>query len=148
MSEEMTTDSNTPEGATEDHLVHHEASDIDVRGVFFFCAGLLITAVAIHVVIWLMFVYFERREALAGPPVPMAAGDDRVPAPPRLQESPRVDLQEFLAREAELLDGYHWIDRDAGVVRIPIAEAMRLTIERGLPVYEGPGEPASQEPVQ
>ena len=32
-----------------------------------------------------------------------------------------------------MLDSYGWVDKDAGVVRIPIDDAMRLTVERGLP---------------
>ena len=31
-----------------------------------------------------------------------------------------------------MLDSYGWVDKDAGVVRIPIEEAMKLTVERGL----------------
>ena len=36
-------------------------------------------------------------------------------------------------REDAVLNGYGWVNKEAGVVRIPIAEAMRLTVERGLP---------------
>jgi hypothetical protein len=35
------------------------------------------------------------------------------------------------------LNGYGWVDRDAGVVHIPIDEAMRLMVERGVPAREG-----------
>ena len=34
-------------------------------------------------------------------------------------------------------NGYGWVAQDQGTVRIPIAEAMRLTVERGLPVRQG-----------
>ena len=29
-----------------------------------------------------------------------------------------------------MLDSYGWVDKDAGIVRIPIDDAMRLTVER------------------
>jgi topoisomerase IA-like protein len=32
-----------------------------------------------------------------------------------------------------VLESYGWVDKDKGVVRIPIEEAMRLIAERGLP---------------
>jgi hypothetical protein len=32
-----------------------------------------------------------------------------------------------------LLEGYGWVDREAGVVRLPIERAMALVLERGLP---------------
>jgi hypothetical protein len=56
-----------------------------------------------------------------------------VPPEPRLQEHPREDLSELRAREDEILSSYGWVDRNAGVVRIPIDAAMKLTLERGLP---------------
>jgi len=37
------------------------------------------------------------------------------------------------AREDEILTTYGWVDRNAGIVRIPIDAAMKLTLERGLP---------------
>lgn len=53
---------------------------------------------------------------------------------PHLQLTPPEDLQKFRAREESELNSYGWIDRTAGVVRIPIARAMELVLERGLPV--------------
>ena len=52
---------------------------------------------------------------------------------PLLQLAPEVDLQAFRAREDAELSGYGWIDRTAGVVRIPIDRAMELIAQRGLP---------------
>jgi len=36
--------------------------------------------------------------------------------------------------EEDALKSYGWVDRNNGVVRIPIDQAMKLTIQRGLPV--------------
>ena len=43
------------------------------------------------------------------------------------------ELAEFRLRQAKLLSSYGWVDREAGVVRIPIDRAMDLVAERGLP---------------
>ena len=40
------------------------------------------------------------------------------------------------AREDLLLDHYHWVDRSSGEVRIPIARAMQLIAQHGLPVAD------------
>jgi hypothetical protein len=32
-----------------------------------------------------------------------------------------------------VLGTYGWVDKNAGLVRIPIEEAMRIAVERGLP---------------
>ena len=70
----------------------------------------------------------ERRFPLA------AAQEPRLPPAPRLQQFPANELYEFRAAKRPLLDGYGWVNKEAGTVHIPIAEAMRLTVERGLPV--------------
>ena len=119
----------------ENPSVHHETSDVNVRAILGFGAGLLLVAVAIHVAIWLLFGYFEGREAQ---PVqvdyPLAVGEgNRLPPEPRLQTNPREDLRDLRAKEDAILESYGWVDRNAGVVRIPIDEAMKLTVQRGLP---------------
>jgi hypothetical protein len=53
--------------------------------------------------------------------------------PPNLQVRPVQDFAAFRARERGVLDSYGWVDKDKGVVHIPIEEAMRLVVERGLP---------------
>ena len=63
----------------------------------------------------------------------------REPPEPRLQTTPRQDLQDLQRREDELLNGYRWVDRTAGTVRIPVKEAMRITLERGLPARKPDG---------
>ena len=120
----------------------HEESDVNVRGVLGFAAGLLVTAVLIQFMVWLLFVYFSGREAArVVPQYPLAAGEQtRVPPEPRLQTNPREDLRALRAREDAVLNSYGWVDKTAGVVRIPIDEAIKLTVQRGLPVRQGSGE--------
>ena len=120
--------------------VTHEESDVNVRAIFGFGAGLLAAAIAIYVLIWLLFLVLSSRARTIETPVyPMAAPGDRLPPEPRLQVAPRQDLIDFRAREALILGTYGWIDRDAGIVRIPIDEAVRITLERGLPVRQQKG---------
>jgi hypothetical protein len=72
--------------------------------------------------------------ASADLPYPLAVGQgDRLPPEPRLQANPRQDLKELRDAEEARLKSYGWVDRNAGVVRIPIDEAMKLTLQRGLP---------------
>jgi hypothetical protein len=112
-----------------------EDSDVNVPAIFGFSAGLTALTVAACLAVWLLFVYLDRREAPAAPSgYPLAAGQQmRLPPEPRLQVTPRQDLRDFRAREEELLNSYRWVDKNAGIVRIPIAEAMKLTVQRGLP---------------
>ena len=59
---------------------------------------------------------------------------------PRLQVSAPQDLARFREQEEAELTTYGWIDRTSGVVRIPIARAMDLVLQQGLPVRSGVGK--------
>ena len=113
----------------------HETSDVNIRAIFGFAAGLLLTGVFIYFFVWLLFLFFASREAArVAPQFPLAATEqNRLPPEPRLQTNPREDLRELRAGEDDTLSTYGWVDRNAGVVRIPIDEAMKLVVERGLP---------------
>lgn len=52
------------------------------------------------------------------------------PRTARLQASPDADLARMRAISKEGLNGYGWIDREAGIVRIPIERAMDLYVQR------------------
>ncbi len=54
-------------------------------------------------------------------------------SPPRLQTDPAADLANLRACAEAKLNSYGWVDRSAGVIRIPIDRAIILTAERGLP---------------
>ena len=121
--------------------VQHEESDVNIRAIFGFGAGLIAVSLAVYLVVWLLFAYFDRREAAAEPPgAPLAVGHEtRMPPEPRLQVAPREDLRQLRARQQTRLDSYQWMDKSAGIVRIPIGEAMKLTVQRGLPTRAAAG---------
>ena len=115
--------------------IHHEPSDIDFRAILGIGAGLVAAALVIYALVWLLFLYLSNREAHdALPEFPLAASQERrLPPEPRLQTDPREDLRVLRQSEDQILQSYGWIDKNAGVVRIPIDEAMKLTVERRLP---------------
>jgi hypothetical protein len=125
-------------GHVDDSAVDHEQSDVNIRAIFGFAGGLLVSAIVIHLAVWVLFRYFDAREGRQGAPAfPLAATQGaRVPPEPRLQTNPRQDLGDLRAREDQVLTSYGWVDRNTGVVRIPIDQAMKLTLERGLPTRE------------
>lgn len=82
---------------------------------------------------------------------PMAEDEDsRRPPEPRLQGSnatttgnlfaeptdhattPKEALKALRDEEDAVLNNYAWVDRNAGVVRLPIADAMKLRLQQGL----------------
>ena len=125
-----------PHGANAGHATTgHETSDVSLGGAPRF---ILVTSVFLAVVFaFIALVYTRwRADAVAtDTPVPAVAvrQGDRLPPLPRLQTLESVDLKVFRDSEAQVLDSYAWVDKEQGVVRIPIAHAIDLIAERGLP---------------
>jgi hypothetical protein len=60
-----------------------------------------------------------------------------LPPGPMLQTDPAADLRAFNAEEQARLNSYGWIDRDKGIVHIPIREAMEEAAAKGIPGFPG-----------
>ncbi len=120
--------------------VNHEPGDINFRSVIGFGIALIAGAVVVHLVIWGMFAFFDAREARhVEPDYPLAATQAaKTPPEPRLQVNPRQDLRDLRDQEEQILGSYGWVDKNAGTVRIPIDEAIKLTLQRGLPARSNP----------
>jgi hypothetical protein len=54
-----------------------------------------------------------------------------MPPGPRLQTDAEDDLQKFRANEERRLDTYYWIDKQNGIVHIPIEKAMKKLATTG-----------------
>jgi hypothetical protein len=114
--------------------VHHEESDVNIRAIFGFGAGMVAVGIVLALAVFVLFRYFAAQEKLqTTTEYPLAAGQDLQPPEPRLQTNPREDLRELRVKEEALLGSYGWVDKNAGIVRIPIDRAMTLTLQRGLP---------------
>lgn len=140
MAEMQREHGNTSGGHVANPDVHHEESDVNIRGVFGFAAALIVVAVIVHVAMWLLLRFFDvRADRQDRIDYPLAVEQERrLPPEPRLQTNPREDLQNLRANENEILTSYGWVDRNAGVVRIPIDEAIKLMLQRGLPARAEP----------
>jgi len=117
--------------------IQFEKTDVDPGGSLRFILYLALATLVVAVLMRVLFSSLARVEAGRQPPPPiMQTEPSRKPPPPRLQEREPYDLAGQRAMESEILRSYGWVEPQAGIVRIPIDEAMRLTIERGLPVRE------------
>jgi len=58
--------------------------------------------------------------------------EDAMPEP-RLQPDPLGDMRDYRARAERESRSYGWIDRNRGIVRIPIEEATRRILDHGIP---------------
>jgi hypothetical protein len=112
-------------------LAGHERRDVRARTVVRWTAavfGLIVFAAA---TMWLLLGRFDTRLAEESAPAsPLASYAPQEPPAPRLQVDPSADLARLRSTEQAQLDGYAWVDRGAGTVRIPIERAMKLLVER------------------
>lgn len=94
---------------------------------------LAVLCVAAALLMWGMFGLLDAHaRANDAVPPPMAQREEPPPGP-RLQATPSRDLAEFKAAQQRALSSYAWIDKDAGVVRIPVDRALELVEKSGLP---------------
>jgi hypothetical protein len=115
--------------------IGHEERDVSARAIALSALTLAVVCAVVFVLMQVLFNFFAARESrhtVAPSPLAGAYGLKQPPEP-RLQTSPLEDLQALRARAAAALDSYAWVDREAGVVRLPIERAIAVLAERGLP---------------
>jgi hypothetical protein len=101
-------------------------------GIYVLGTMLLVAALVVP-----LYWFYARRETEAQPRA--ATVLKSVPSPgvfPKLVVNEPRTLAEFREREDALLETYGWVEKDRGIVRMPVAEALRLVGERrALPVF-------------
>lgn len=132
--------------------VDHEHADVNIRALIGSAIALFVIVVTAQLVIWGLFVFFENEATAKDPSIsPLAAAPVTMPnnqmgtatfspetvGGPQLLANEPMALHEQRDKEQKLLHGYGWVNQGAGVARIPIDEAKKLIVERGLPVREG-----------
>lgn len=146
--------------------VDYDRSDLSAKGILWFLVGLAITGFFIEVVVWGMFHFMARSEALFPQPKlnPMMAKQkpgavdrprsvlENTPAPnldafpePRLQTNDADDMEQYLAAEQTLLNPPQPFADSTGAIHIPITQAMKLIEERGLPVRPNAPPPTVEQ---
>jgi hypothetical protein len=147
--------SNHPDsGDLHNHAGHgdYEREDFSTATVAGSLIGLVVMCAVSFVIVVGMYKYLEKTQmehAAANPMVPMKAdtrhmtpgknpGDEPMEVQafprPRLQADDVGEMHDELYGEEGRLQSYGWVDQDSGQARIPVARAMELIAERGLPV--------------
>jgi hypothetical protein len=122
-----------------------EHQDLSPRGVMYFFAGLIALIAVIYAIAFGIYRYLDSynhaNQATMSPMVAPQADtrtvtekNTRAFPEPRLEKSERTELREFIEQQDRKLATYNWLDKDKGIVQIPIDRAMDLIVQRGLPV--------------
>ena len=121
----------------------YEQRDVDAGPLAIFGIGLGVGTIVFFLLAWFLFAHFAEREAkrsLRTSPLTEAIGR-RLPPSPRLEPNLPGRLADLHRRENAVLGSYGWVNRDAGVIRIPIERAMDLLADR---LAETPPEPSRE----
>ncbi len=111
--------------------------DIPVGRVLLAGVYAAVLTAAVLVGLRLSYNALERRARRADDAVASFVRDTRpLPPEPRLQVDEPVTWQRELDRQNAAISRYEWVDRNAGTIRIPVARAIDLLAERGLPARE------------
>jgi len=139
---------NTPEGRAPAVQRGHEIFDLDVSYVRWFSLGIVVLLIVTAAAAFAMLGGF-RIPHPASLAAPAAEGSASAPFA-TLQSAPQDELRSYRRAKAAALEGYRWVDRNGGVVQIPIERAMELMATQGGTQAVTPGikpaAPAAPQP--
>jgi len=113
-----------------------ERSDADARLISALAIGVAAFLLAVPFVVWAIYP--------SAPQLGRIPAELPQPPEPRLQTTPKADLDRLRASEDQRLNSFGWVDRDKQIVRIPIDDAMRLLSQRGLSGWPSSPPPPDQ----
>ncbi len=118
----------------------HEERDTNIRAIMWFAFSLVVTVGAVLLLMRWAFYAFPRPQAEDTTPFASATVAGTIPPEPRLQVNAPEDLKKLRAQEDSVLNTYGWVDRQKGIVRIPIDRAIDELVKRGLPPLRPSGK--------
>ena len=133
--------------------IGNELSELRIGAIVWFLIGLTAATVVVFLLMAGLFHALnsgeQRKEGKASP---LAGERQKLPPEPRLQlapssveqienkqppnlkqDNPLQEMKRLREEEDSKLNSYGWADEKAGVVRIPIDEAKKLLLEKGIP---------------
>jgi hypothetical protein len=107
----------------------YEKRDADVKRLFWLL--LVLMGGAIFAVLLMLLLLGRLRDEMARRqelPATLAGTRAATPPEPRLQNTPFDELGRIRAEEDAALSSYGWVDRSAGIVRLPIDKALDMAV--------------------
>lgn len=129
--------------------VSFEAADINTRTILLYLFYLAV-AVALSFVVSVFIFRFTTdmaaKSETAPPPVRQGV-EPTLPPEPRLQgvpghtTDPQQDLRDKISADQAANERLGWVDQQAGIAQIPVEDAMKIIVAKGLPaVAASPGK--------
>jgi hypothetical protein len=127
--------------------VSFEATDVRSSPIFKFLTYLGIAVIASFILS--VGIYKGLKNYWASSyeaPAPMREVGPHLPPEPRMQgmpghlTDPQHDMREKVEADTKANNELRWVDKNAGIAQIPVKDAMKLIVEKGLPAAGAPAE--------
>ena len=127
--------------------VRYEARDVNTKAVFISLVALGGIVLLASLLLWPLYEFLSTRPTESSSSVSPFLQEEqkREPPEPRLQGGPgheippQEEMRQMRTEAEAILNSYGWVDRQAGIARIPIEQAMKLLAERS-PSATNPAE--------
>jgi hypothetical protein len=127
--------------------VSFEATDVKSSPIFKFLTYLGITVIlsfflSLGIYKGLKSYWTNSYEA----PAPMREAGPHLPPEPMLQgmpghlTDPQHDMRDKVEADTKANNELGWVDKNAGIAQIPVKDAMKLIVEKGMPAVSTPAE--------
>jgi len=142
-------------------LPHHdtvtfETRDVQVRTIYWYLIVLAISVAAsflICVFILRFTAHFVQESDAPMMPARAAMGPEyhTMPPEPRLQgvpgheTDPQQDRRDKVQSDTDANEKYGWVDQSAGIAQIPVKEAMKIIVQKGMPAVTAPAPAAEKK---
>ncbi|MBI3245864.1 MAG: hypothetical protein HYZ50_05075 [Deltaproteobacteria bacterium] len=111
----------------------HEESTVELKSVIGFGIILVVVTALSFLLVWFMLDLLQMNQTRKDVPLSVLANPDPIPPAPRLQVSSGQDLKMTRRTEEVVLKSYRWVNKEAGIVGIPVEHAIAILVEKGLP---------------
>ncbi len=110
----------------------HEQSEVSVRLIVVSLGFLAIATFVIFLMVIGIFRYFY---ASYSTEEATKRSQPVVPPQPRIEVAPYEQLQQLRVKEDHILNTYAYVDKQTGIVRVPIDRAIDMLATKGLPSH-------------
>ena len=108
----------------------YESEDIILNPIIKWITNLLLFVGISSLVTWFIYLYMLPKQNFVGA-TNRFSFERRLPPEPRVQVAPKTEMKDFRLDEAQKTENAGWVDRQKGIVRIPIEQAMQDVLQRG-----------------
>ncbi len=115
------------------HGPGYETTDVDVPVIVRYGFVMYAFIAVALILMWALHFFFEKTPFKFEREATLMEMERSLPPAPRLQINQSGDLKDLRANEEERLHSYGWVNKQAGVVRIPIDKAIEDIAAKGIP---------------